>query len=156
MRGISLWYPSFFVRSSPLLPLSIYLYTPIYICSIFHTILCKYSGHLSILSIYLSCLIYLYYLSPYLISNIYYIYNKYPIYLSLPYNLYTHDHICSIFIIDCVNIQVISNDLSISHLYHLSISYHIYLSIIPSSYPLVWIYMYIYGLMYMDGYICTD
>ena len=93
---------------SPSLP--IYLYTPIYICSIFHTILCKYSGHLSPLSIYLSCLIYLSYLSPYLLSNIYYIYNKYPIYLSLPYNLYTHDNICSIFIIDYVNIQVISND----------------------------------------------
>lgn len=73
MRGISLWYPSFFVRSSPLytifniFPLSpslpLYLYTPIYICSIFHTILCKYSGHISTLSIscviYLSCLIYL-------------------------------------------------------------------------------------------------
>ena len=108
---------------SPSLP--IYLYPPIYICSIFHTILCKYLGHLSPLSIYLSCLIYLSYLSTYLISNIYYIYNKYPIYLSLPYNLYTHDHICSIFIIDYV---IISN---------LSISY-IYISI-SSPYPLVWI-----------------
>ena len=108
---------------SPSLP--IYLYTPIYICSIFHTILCKYSGHLlhgishlsplSIaghLSISLSCVIYLSYLSPYLLSNIYYIYNKYPIYLSLPLYLYTHDHICSIFIIDYVIIQLISNDLS--------------------------------------------
>ena len=89
--------------------LPIYLYSPIYICSIFHTILCKYSGHLSPLSIYLSCIIYLSHLSPYLISNIYYIYNKYPIYLSLPIYLYTHDHICSIFIIDCVIIQVISH-----------------------------------------------
>ena len=110
--------PTQFTTTFPPSSLPIYLYTPIYICSIFHTILCKYSGHLSPLSIYLSCLIYLSYLSPYLISNIYYIYNKYPIYLSLPYNLYTHDHICSIFIIDYVNIQVISNDLSIS--YHIS------------------------------------
>ena len=125
MRGISLWYPSFlcvytiFNKShlSPSLP--IYLYTPIYICSIFHTILCKYLGHISTLShlsllcylIYLVLSIYLIYLS-YLISNIYYIYNKYPIYISLPYNLYTHDHICSIFIIDYVIIQLISNDLS--------------------------------------------
>ena len=109
------------ILSSPSLPL--YLYTPIYICSIFHTILCKYSGHLSPLSIYLYCLIYLSYLSPCLLSNIYYIYNKYPIYLSLPYNLYTHDHICYIFIIDYVIIQVISNDSYISSIY-LS---HIYL-----------------------------
>ena len=158
MRGISLWYPSFFVPSlsplslqhnlpylSPLSPLPLILLPPIYICSIFHTILCKYSAHisqvishLSPLSIYLSCVIYLSYLSPYLLSNIYYIYNKYLIYLSLPYILYTHDHICSIFIIDYVIIQVISND-----------SYHIYLSLISSSYPLVWMDMY------MDGYICT-
>ena len=115
MRGISLWYPSSFVhissphphtinnKSHPYSSLPLYLYPHIYICSIFHTILCKYSGHLSPLSIYLSCVIYLSYLSTYLISNIYYIYNKYPIYLSLPYNLYTHDHICSIFIIDYVN-----------------------------------------------------
>ena len=90
-------------NKSPLSPsLPIYLYSPIYICPIFHTILCKYLGHLSPLSIYLSCLIYPSYLSTYLLSNIYYIYNKYPIYLSLPYNLYTHDNICSIFIIDCV------------------------------------------------------
>ena len=122
MRGISLWYPSFFVRSSPLSLSPHILSPPIYICSIFHTILCKYSGHISPLSIaghlsiYLSLLCYLSislsYLSPYLLSNIYYIYNKYPIYLSLPLYLYTHDHICSIFIIDYVIIQITSNDLS--------------------------------------------
>ena len=92
------------------LPLPPILIPLIYICSIFHTILCKYSAHLSPLSIYLSCVIYLSYLSPYLLSNIYYIYNKYLIYLSLPYILYTHDHICSIFIVDYVIIHLISND----------------------------------------------
>ena len=122
---VSLFFCGFTHSTIILLSLSLplYLYTPIYICSIFHTILCKYSGHLSPLSIYLSYLIYLSHLSPCLLSNIYYIYNKYPIYLSLPYNLYTHDHICSIFIIDYVIIQVISNDSYISSIY-LS---HIYL-----------------------------
>ena len=135
--------------------LPLYLYTPIYIYSIFHTILCKYSGHISKLSIYLSCVIslscviYLSYLSTYLLSNIYYIYNKYPIYLSLPYNLYTHYHICSIFIIDYVIIQLISNDLS-----HMTYPYPIYpLYIIPLSpcmdgYIYRWIYMYWYGDVY--------
>ena len=122
-------------KSLPYPSLPIYLYSPIYICSIFHTILCKYLGHLSPLSIYLSCVIYLSYLYPYLISNIYYIYNKYPIYLSLPYNLYTHDHICSIFIIDYVIIQIISH-LSIS--YHISISHLILLSPCMDIYVLVW------------------
>ena len=118
MRGISLWYPSFFVALNNLIsiilhnisPLSsslpIYLYPPIYICSIFHTLLCKYLGHLSQLSIYRHCLISLVLsislIYPLISSNIYYIYNKYPIYISLPYNLYTHDHICSIFIVDYV------------------------------------------------------
>ena len=50
---------------SPYLPL--YLYTPIYICSIFHTILCKYSGHLSHGIIYRRSSIYL---SIYLVLSI--------------------------------------------------------------------------------------
>ena len=134
MRGISLWYPSFFVRSHLPLSLSPYPYPPPYIYVPSPTQSCVniqviyrmayliYRHYLSILSlisyllslIYLSILCYLISLishdlshlslplSPYHLSNIYYIYNKYPIYLSLPYNLYTHDHICSIFIIDYV------------------------------------------------------
>ena len=47
----------------------LYLYSPIYICSIFHTILCKYSAHLSPLSISLVLSI----LSIYLISNLSYL-----------------------------------------------------------------------------------
>ena len=99
---------SLFFCAFPLLSLPIPISPPIYICSIFHTILCKYSAHIShgisYLSIsHLSCIIYLSHLSPYLLSNIYYIYNKYPTYLSPPYILYTHDHICSIFIVDYVN-----------------------------------------------------
>ena len=93
----------------------------------------------------LSCVIYLSYLSTYLLSNIYYIYNKYSIYLSLPYNLYTHDHICSIFITDYVIIQLISNDLS-------HISHVIYLL---SPWPIVWMDMSIDWLMYRYGDIWT-
>ena len=92
--------------SLPYLPIPPYIYVQYFTQSCVNIQVISrmaYLIYLSPLSIYLSCVIYLSYLSPYLISNIYYIYNKYPIYLSLPYNLYTHDHICSIFIVDYVN-----------------------------------------------------
>ena len=110
---VSLFFCAFLLISSPtlsslFLPLS---FSPPYIYVQYFTQSCVniqviYRNYLSLslLLSSLSCLVLslLSYLSPYLSSNIYYIYNKYPIYISLPYNLYTHDHICSIFIIDYV------------------------------------------------------
>ena len=105
---ISIYYPYKILRYClwylPLLLSPPYIYVQYFTQSyvniqlISHMAYLIYRHYLSI-----SLVLSLSYLSPYLFSNIYYIYNKYPIYLSLPYILYTHDHICSIFIVDYVN-----------------------------------------------------
>ena len=119
-----------FIFPTSLSPLPIYLYPPIYICSIFHTILCKYLGHLSPLSIYLSCLICP--LISHLISIIFII--NIHISISTLILIYPWPHM---FYIYCRLCNYLGN---ISSIY---LSSHIYLSLISSSYPLVWIYLLI-------------